>query len=51
MKYNLFIFYIILFSLNTIILGNLGNEYLNYLEQDQTIDIYVKKKKIHQIYI
>jgi len=35
MKYKLFIFYAILFSLNTIILGNLGNEYLDYNEQEE----------------
>ena len=48
MKYKLFIFCIILFSLNNIIFGNLGIEYLNYLEQEQTINIDIKKTKIEK---
>ena len=48
MKYKLFVFCIILFSLNNIIFGNLGIEYLNYLEQEQTINIDIKKTKIEK---
>jgi len=44
MKYKLFIFCIILFSLNTIILGNLGNEILSIFNQEKTIDIDVTNK-------
>ena len=44
MKYKLFIFCIILFSLNTIILGNLGNEILSIFNQEKAIDIDVTNK-------
>jgi len=41
MKHKLFIFCIILFSLNTILLGNLSNEFLDYIDDEEIENIYL----------